>query len=110
MTSDTHMYSDRLHIIKYYLNHRISVTLLCRRFKRLRTWFYKWKHRHDGYGDIGLMNILRRAPAQPNQTPGDTEMKILYFIEEHPSYGPVRIANEMRRNEIAVSPQQSITC
>lgn len=50
------------------------------------------------------MNILRRAPAQPNQTPIDIEMKLLDFIEEHPSYGSVRIANEMKRNEIAVTP------
>lgn len=104
MTNDTQMYIDRLHIIKYYLNHRINVTSLCKRFNRSRTWFYKWKRRHDTYGDIGLMNILRRPPAQPNQTPIDIEMKLLDFIEEHPSYGPVRIANEMKRNEIAVTP------
>ena len=104
MTSDTQMYVDRLHIIKYYLNHRIRVIELCKQFNRSRTWFYKWKRRYDAYGDIGLMNILRRAPAQPNQTPINIEMKILDFIEEHPSYGPVRIANEMKRNEIAVTP------
>ena len=104
MTSDTQMYIDRLHIIKYYLNHRISVTSLCKRFNRSRTWFYKWKRRHDAYGDMGLMNIHRCAPAQPNQTPIDIEMNILNFIEEHPSYGPARITNEMKRNEITITP------
>ena len=104
MTSNTQMYVDRLHIIKYYLNHRIRVTSLCKRFNRSRTWFYKWKRRHDAYGDMGLMNIHRCAPAQPNQTPIDIEMNILNFIEEHPSYGPARITNEMKRNEITITP------
>jgi len=104
MTSDTQMYRDRLHIIKYYLNHRISVTALCTRFNRSRTWFYKWKHRYIEYGDVGLMNMARRSPAQPNQTPFDIEMKILDFIENHPSYGPMRIANELNCEQIAVTP------
>jgi len=49
------------------------------------------------------MNMHRRPPAQPNQTPLDVEMKILDFIETHPSYGPVRIANELVRKEVAVT-------
>lgn len=104
MTSDTQMYRDRLHIIKYYLNHRISVTVLCKRFNRSRTWFYKWKHRYIEYGDVGLMNMHRRSPAQPNRTPMDVEMKILDFIEDHPAYGPVRIANELNRRLVTVTP------
>ena len=103
MTSNTQMYVDRLHIIKYYLNHRISVTSLCKRFNRSRTWFYKWKHRYDVYGTIGLMNIPRGAPAQPNQTPMDVEAKILEFIEAFPSYGQVRIANELNRKQVVVT-------
>ncbi len=103
MTSDEVMYRDRLHIIKYYLDHRISVASLCKRFNRSRTWFYKWKHRYDAYGDIGLRNIFRRAPAQPNQTPLDIQAKILDFIEDYPSYGPVRIANELNRKQVIVT-------
>jgi len=104
MTSDTQMYRDRLHIIKYFLNHPISVIALCKQFNRSRTWFYKWKQRYDEYGDIGLMNISRSPPAQPNQTPLDVEMKILDFIEHHPSYGPERIANELSRQGTVVKP------
>ena len=88
------MYSDRLHIIKYYLKHRISVTLLCRRFNRLRTWFYTWFNRYKQYGPDGLHTIVRRSPAQPNQTPLDIEMQILAFIEAFPSY--VRYVLQMR--------------
>ena len=87
MTNDTQIYRDRVHIIKYYLNHRISVRDLCHRHNRSRTWFYKWFNRYKRYGPDGLWNIMRKPPAQPNQTPLDVEMKILDFIEEYPSYG-----------------------
>ncbi|MFC1477025.1 IS481 family transposase [candidate division KSB1 bacterium] len=104
MTSDTQMYIDRRYIIKYYLTHRITVTALCERFNRSRTWFYKWMHRYKRYGPDGLSNIIRKPPAQPSQTPLDVEMRILAFIEDHPSYGPLRIANELTRWQIAVTP------
>ncbi|MCP3684933.1 MAG: IS481 family transposase [bacterium] len=104
MRSDTQMYFDRQHIFKYYFKNRPSVTELCKLFNRSRTWFYKWKRRYIEYGDIGLMNSSRSSPAQPNQTPLDIEMKILDFIEDHPSCGPVSISNELRKNKINVKP------
>ncbi|MFC1555671.1 IS481 family transposase [candidate division KSB1 bacterium] len=97
MTSDTQMYIDRQHIIKYYLKHHISVTDVCTRFNRSRTWFYKWMNRFKRYGPDGLRTVERRPPAQPNQTPLDVEMKILAYIDLYPSHGPVHIANELTR-------------
>ncbi len=104
MTNDTQMYKDRLHIIKYYLENRISVKDICKQFNRSRTWFYKWKRRYMIFGKTGLKNTSRSSPAQPNQTPLDIEMKILNFIEDYPSYGPVRIANELNRKKVNVKP------
>ncbi len=104
MTSDYQMYKDRLHIIKYFLENHISVTALCKLFNRSRTWFYKWFNRHKRYGPDGLWNIIRKSPAQPNQTTLDTEMTILHFIEQYPSYGPKRISNELTRKDKHVGP------
>jgi transposase InsO family protein len=98
------MYNDRVHIIKSYLKNRINVKKLCKRHNRSRTWFYKWFNRYSTYGDAGLYNIRRKPPAQPNQTSLDIEMKILNFIEDHPSYGSVRISNELLRLEVNVKP------
>ena len=53
------------------------------------------------------MNISCGAPAQPNQTPMDVEAKISEFIEEHPSYGQVRIANELKRHGVTVGTSAS---
>ena len=104
MTSDIQIYKDRLHIIKYYLDNEISVQKLCKQFNRSRTWFYKWYNRYKLYGSKGLYNIVRKLPAMPNQTPLDIEMKIITFIEDYPSYGPVRISNDLLKKGIEVKP------
>jgi len=104
MTSDTQMYEDRCHIFNYYFSKSISVTKLCKRFNRSRTWFYKWKRRYDLYSKDGLYNVNRSSPAMPNKTPLDIEMKILDFIITYPAYGPQRIANELTRVNVPVKP------
>jgi len=104
MTSDTQMYKDRCHIFKYYFSHKISVKELCKLFDRSRTWFYKWKRQYDLYGEAGLHNVNRGSPAMPNRTPLDIEMKILDFITIYPTYGPVRISNELTKQQLPVKP------
>lgn len=104
MTSDAQIYKDRLNIIKYYRNNKISVTKLCKQFNRSRTWFYKWYTRYKLYGSEGLRNVIRELPAMPNQTPLDIEMKIITFIEDYPSYGHVRVSNELKKSGITVKP------
>lgn len=104
MTSDTQIYKDRLNIVKYFHNNEITVTKLCKQFNRSRTWFYKWFNRYKLYGSEGLQNITRELPAMPNQTPLDVEMNIITFIEDYPSYGTVRISNELIKKGIIVKP------
>ena len=104
MTSDTQMYEDRCHIFNYFFSHSISVMDLCKLFNRSRTWFYKWKRRYDLYGENGLRNVDRGLPAMPNRTPLDIEMKILDFIITYPTHGPVRIANELTKQNVKVKP------
>lgn len=104
MTSDTQMYKDRCHLFKTYFSSSMTVTELCERFGRSRTWFYKWMHRFRRYGEAGLRNIERGSPAMPNRTPLDVEMNILDYIEQYPSHGPVRIADELRQADVSVKP------
>ena len=102
MTSDTQIYKDRCHIFKTFLLKLMTVTECCLMFGRSRTWFYKWLHRYEQYGEDGLKDIVRRKPAMPNQTPIDIEMKILDYVEQYPSYGNVRISDELTNNGIPV--------
>ena len=104
MTSDTQMYKDRCYIFNYYFTNSITVTELCERFGRSRTWFYKWLRRYERYGKEGLRNIDRSLPAMPNKTPLDVEMKILNYSEQQPSRGPVHIADELHKAGVMVKP------
>lgn len=104
MTSDTLMYKDRCNIFKTYFSSSITVTELCDRYGRSRTWFYKWRCRYQLYGEAGLRNIERDQPAMPNKTPLDVEMKLLDYSEQYPAYGPVRIADELYKAGITVKP------
>ena len=104
MTSDTQMYKDRCHIFNYYFTNSITVTELCKRFGRSRTWFYKWLRRYELYGNAGLQNIDRDQPAMPNRTTLDVEMKIFHYSEQQPSRGPVHIADELRKAGVLVKP------
>lgn len=100
MTSDSLMYEDRCHIFNYFFSHSISVTSLCKRYNRSRTWFYRWKQRYERYGTEGLRNVVRKSPSMPNKTSLDKEMKIIEFITTFPSYGPVRIAYELSKRNV----------
>ena len=104
MTSDTQMYKDRCHIFKTFITQSMSVTEVCGRFGRSRTWFYKWLRRYKFYGEAGLRNIDRDSPAMPNKTPLDIEMKILEHIEQYPSHGPVHTADELCQAGVSVKP------
>jgi len=104
MTSDTLMYKDRCHIFKTYFSNSITVTALCERYGRSRTWFYKWRCRYQFYGEAGLRNITRDPSAMPNKTPLDVEMKILDYIEQYPSHGPTRISDELHKTGVMVKP------
>lgn len=95
MTSDELVYRDRLNVFNYYLENDISVTDLCVKFNRSRTWFYRWYPRYRAYGEEGLRDIERSIPAMPNQVPLDIEAAIFDFICRYPAYGPQHIADEL---------------
>jgi len=78
-----------------------SITEICHLLGRSRTWFYKWRQRYQQQGPGGLKNQDRLiCPA--NRTPLDLEGQVLALIEIFPSYGPARIALELRPWGIAL--------
>lgn len=72
-----------------------SVTQICRLLGKSRPWFYKWRDRYRQQGPPGLKNQDRLiCPA--NRTPLDLEGQVLAMMEVFPSYGPARIALELK--------------
>ncbi len=73
---------------------RVSDT--CRRFGISRKTFYKWKHRYDADGPMGLCERHRRPHRSPRAFTHDVISKVLY-LRQHYHFGPRRIAEYLRR-------------
>ena len=55
-------------------------------------------------GEIALAEITKRKPILRNRVEPQIEQAIVDLAIEQPAYGQVRIANELRRRGLGVSP------
>jgi len=74
---------------------KYNVSAACRIFRISRTRYYQILGQFLKYGICGLLP-KPKIPNMPNKIRGDTEKQILDFVNEYPTYGPARIANELR--------------
>ena len=87
------------------LRHRINLLLraksinniskACRQYGVSRTVYYKYKNRYVTYGIKGLKDKEKSAPVMPNATKANTVDKVLEIAKKYPTYGPLRLANEL---------------
>ena len=69
----------------------------CRELGISRTLFYRWKDRFERYGPDGLRPGQRKAPLHPGQTPPHEERTVLAWAIAEPTWGPLRLSSELRR-------------
>ena len=102
MTSDNDSYKERFNIFHYYNNNKISVVRLCNIFSKSRTWFYKWQRRFNKYGIDGLKDVKRKINVIPNKTTVNIEICLLNYIVIYPTYGPIRISNQLFKQNVYI--------
>ena len=78
---------ERKKFVEAYRSRTWSMTELCERFSISRPTGYKWVHRAEEEGWVGLRDRSRGPRSCPHRTPAEVATAIIEAKQAHPQWG-----------------------